>query len=75
MSGYEVASLLRQEPDLAGVTLVALTGWGQPEDRRRSQEAGFDEHLVKPADPEVLGQVLEQQKPRRERLVRERGDQ
>jgi PAS domain S-box-containing protein len=58
LSGYEVARRLRQEAALAGVTLIALTGWGQPEDRRRSREAGFDEHLVKPVDPELLAKVL-----------------
>jgi two-component system CheB/CheR fusion protein len=41
-----------------GVLLVALTGWGQEEDRRRSKEAGFDFHLVKPADPEQLTTAL-----------------
>lgn len=58
MSGYEIARRLRQEPELAGVTLVALTGWGQPEDRRRSHEAGFDAHLVKPVDTTLLNKIL-----------------
>jgi len=40
--------------------LAALTGWGQPEDRRRSAEAGIDHHLVKPPDPAVLQSVLAQ---------------
>ena len=40
--------------------LVAMTGWGQEEDRRRSQEAGFDHHLVKPVEPDALHQLLAQ---------------
>ncbi len=58
MDGYEVARRLRQEPGLENVRLAALTGWGQPEDRRRSAEAGFDHHLVKPVDPDALTKVL-----------------
>ena len=54
LDGYEVAQRLRQDPTLAGVTLVAVSGYGQESDRRRSQEAGFDQHLVKPVDPSVL---------------------
>jgi CheY-like chemotaxis protein len=54
MDGYEVARRLRQLPGRDKVLLVALTGYGQEEDRRRSREAGFDHHLVKPVDPEVL---------------------
>jgi PAS domain S-box-containing protein len=57
MDGFEVARQLR---DLLGrrVLLVALTGWGQDEDRRRSREAGFDHHLTKPPEPEVLDQLI-----------------
>ncbi len=58
MDGYEVARRLRQEPALAGTMLVALTGYGQEEDRQRSREAGFDEHLVKPVDMGALLRVL-----------------
>ncbi len=58
MNGYDVAQRLRQRPGLEKLTLVAMTGWGQEEDRRRSHEAGFDHHLVKPADPEALRQLL-----------------
>ena len=54
MDGYEVARRLRAEPGLAGMLLIALTGYGQEEDRRRSAQAGFDFHLVKPVDPEEL---------------------
>ena len=58
MDGYEIARRIRQRPDLDHVTLIALTGWGQAEDRLRSQEAGFQHHLVKPADPEALEALL-----------------
>jgi PAS domain S-box-containing protein len=58
MSGYEVAQRLRQRPGLENLRLVAMTGWGQEEDRRRSQEAGFDQHLVKPVELDVLRKLL-----------------
>lgn len=54
MSGYDVAKQLRQRPEFRRTPLVAVTGYGQEEDRRRSQEAGFDYHLTKPVDPEAL---------------------
>ena len=59
MDGYEVARRLRTIPDLQRARLAALTGWGQPEDRRRSAEAGFDFHLVKPVEPQRLQELLE----------------
>ena len=59
MDGYEVA---RQDPrrprSIGRVLLIALTGWGQEDDRRRSRAAGFDHHLVKPLDVERLSQLL-----------------
>jgi len=58
MDGYEVARQMRQIPELKSATLAALTGWGQHEDRRRTTEAGFDHHLVKPPDPRALEFVL-----------------
>jgi CheY-like chemotaxis protein len=58
MDGYEVARRLRQEPGMESTVVVALTGWGQEEDRRRSQEAGFDHHLVKPVEPIFLSEFL-----------------
>lgn len=58
MSGYEVARHVRQQPWGRDMVLVALTGWGQEEDRRRSQQAGFNYHFVKPIDIEDLKQVL-----------------
>jgi signal transduction histidine kinase len=58
MNGYDVARQLRQRPGLENLVLVAMTGWGQEEDRRRSHEAGFDHHLVKPVEPDALRQLL-----------------
>jgi CheY-like chemotaxis protein/two-component sensor histidine kinase len=58
MDGYEVARRIRQLPGLERVALAALTGWGQQEDRRRTAEAGFDRHLVKPLEPEALESLL-----------------
>jgi two-component system, chemotaxis family, CheB/CheR fusion protein len=58
IDGYEVARRLRQEPALAHVRLIALSGYGQDADRQRSQEAGFDAHLVKPAEPQKLAELL-----------------
>ena len=58
MDGYEVARRLKQQPGLENVVLAALTGWGQQEDRRRTAEAGFDYHLVKPPEPKALTSLL-----------------
>ena len=58
LNGYEVCSRLRQEPWGRDLLLVALTGWGQEEDRHRSMEAGFDAHIVKPVDHETLLDLL-----------------
>ena len=58
MDGYEVARRIRATAKHAGVLLIALTGWGQEQDRRRSQEAGFDYHLVKPPDINRLHQLV-----------------
>jgi CheY-like chemotaxis protein len=59
MDGYEVAQRVRQHPLGRRVTLVALTGWGLQVDKQKSQDVGFDHHLVKPVDVEVLKQVLD----------------
>ena len=56
LNGFEVAKRIRQQPALQNVALIAMTGYGQKSDRQRSHEAGFDHHLVKPAD---FGKVLE----------------
>jgi CheY-like chemotaxis protein len=65
MDGYEVARRIRQEARYRDMLLVALTGWGQEEDRRRSREAGFDQHLVKPVAVEALQAVLAALRPGR----------
>jgi signal transduction histidine kinase len=58
LDGYEVARRIRAEPWGKATVLIALTGWGQDEDRRRSREVGFDSHLVKPLDPDALSNLL-----------------
>ena len=58
VDGHETARRIRREPWGRNMVLVALTGWGQMEDRRRSKEAGFDHHLVKPADPIVVEKLI-----------------
>ena len=60
MDGYEVCRRLRQEIALDKATVVALTGWGQDDDRRRSHEAGFDHHIVKPVEPSALQRLLDE---------------
>jgi PAS domain S-box-containing protein len=58
MNGYEVCSHIRKQPWGKDLLLVALTGWGQEEDRHRSREAGFDAHIVKPVDHDLLMKLL-----------------
>lgn len=58
MDGFQVARLMRQRPELAHTYLIAVTGYGSEEDRLRSQEAGFDAHVVKPADITKLQQMF-----------------
>lgn len=58
MNGYDAARQIRNAPECNGVVLVALTGWGQEEDRRRSYEAGFDYHIVKPIDFAIVEKLL-----------------
>ena len=58
LDGHETARRIRQEPWGRDMVLVALTGWGQVEDRRRSKEAGFNHHLVKPADPMTVQELI-----------------
>jgi two-component system CheB/CheR fusion protein len=58
LDGYEVARRVRALEGGDTVTLVALTGWGQPEDRLRSADAGFDHHLVKPVAFATLAEIL-----------------
>jgi PAS domain S-box-containing protein len=63
MSGYEVAKQLRSQPEFARTMLIALTGYGQEEDRLRLVEAGFNKHLVKPISPAELLQTINQPAP------------
>ena len=58
LNGYEACRRIRDQPWGKSMILVALTGWGQEEDRQRSREAGFDGHLVKPLDLDALMRVL-----------------
>jgi CheY-like chemotaxis protein len=58
LDGFAVARELRCHPDTAGARMVAVTGYGSAEDRRKSLEAGFDAHLTKPADPVALQKLL-----------------
>jgi CheY-like chemotaxis protein len=59
LNGYDAARQMREEPWARNVSLVATTGWGQEEDRRRSAAAGFDRHLVKPISVDALRDVLQ----------------
>ncbi len=58
LNGYEVCQRLRERPWAGGLVIIALTGWGQEEDRQRSLDAGFDTHLVKPVDHSLLMRLL-----------------
>ncbi len=58
MDGYAVARAVRADPKIAATRLIALSGYGQPEDRRRTADVGFDEHLVKPVEHDVLNAAL-----------------
>ena len=62
MDGYQVASQLRRENQFQNTMVIAVTGYGQEEDRRRSREAGFDHHLVKPINHEDLLLILSKRK-------------
>ena len=61
LDGYGVARKLRQNPFTAKARLIAVTGYGAEDDKRRSREVGFDAHLVKPVDPAALQGVLLQE--------------
>jgi CheY-like chemotaxis protein len=58
LNGYEACALIRRRPWGKGIVIVALTGWGQDEDRRRTLSAGFDAHLVKPVQYEAVRALL-----------------
>jgi CheY-like chemotaxis protein len=58
LSGFDVAQSLRQDTRTAGAQIIALTGWGHDEHRRRARESGIDHHLTKPVDPEQLARLI-----------------
>jgi CheY-like chemotaxis protein len=64
VDGYEACRRIRQTGSGDRITIVALTGWGQDDDRQRSADAGFDHHFVKPIDTDALADVLKKS-PRR----------
>jgi CheY-like chemotaxis protein len=59
MSGYETARRIRLEAWGRRALLIAVTGWGQDEDKRKAQSAGFDQHLTKPVDPDQIERLLD----------------
>jgi signal transduction histidine kinase/CheY-like chemotaxis protein len=70
INGYDLARRIRQDPSNGPMHLVAVTGWGQEEDRRRAEAAGFDTHLVKPISPASLERLLAMIEPGAESLPR-----
>ena len=62
MDGYAVARQLRADPAFGGPRLVALTGWGSNDDKRRATEAGFDTHLTKPVDVATVEAIIRRQR-------------
>jgi len=58
LNGYDACRRIREQPWGKGMVIVALTGWGEEEDKRRSNEAGFNQHMVKPVDPAILEKLL-----------------
>ena len=63
MNGFEVARRIRAAPWGRAMVLVALTGWGQEEDRRQTREAGFDHHLTKPVPPDEIEELIQTWNP------------
>ena len=61
MNGYELAARLRELPGTIGMRLIAVTGYGQESDRKKTREAGFEHHLVKPVDLNLIDAVLADQ--------------
>jgi CheY-like chemotaxis protein len=58
MDGYETCRRIRRQPSRRHIVIVAVTGWGQPQDKQRALDAGFDAHLTKPVDPTAFARVL-----------------
>jgi len=71
LNGYDVCRRIREEAWGSSMVIIALTGWGQAEDRQRTKEAGFDHHLVKPVDVAKLQELLGEAAKRPEVLNRE----
>jgi signal transduction histidine kinase/ActR/RegA family two-component response regulator len=71
MDGFEVAQAIRGQPWGADVLLVAVSGWGQADDKRRAVQAGFDQHLTKPIDPQAVAEILSQARARRASMRQE----
>jgi CheY-like chemotaxis protein len=69
LNGYEACRQIRAKEWSRNTLVVALTGWGQREDRERSQAAGFDQHFVKPVDPKQLLRYLERHSAQRAELA------
>ena len=65
MNGYDACRAIRAQPGGKDAIVVAITGWGQEQDRRRSEEAGFDAHLVKPVGERALREVIARGQTRR----------
>jgi CheY-like chemotaxis protein len=63
LSGYDVARRIREARG-SGVLIVAITGWGQEEDRRKARDAGFNHHFTKPVDFDALLDIIEREAPR-----------
>ena len=63
LNGYDACRRIRNEAWGKGMVLIAMTGWGQDDDRRRTLEAGFDGHMVKPVDPNALMHILASKSP------------
>ena len=58
LNGYELARRIRELPRADRMTLIAVTGWGQEDDRARAREAGFHHHMIKPVEPERIQEIL-----------------
>jgi CheY-like chemotaxis protein len=65
LNGYDACRRIREQPWAKDIVLVALSGWSREEDRRRSREAGFDFHLVKPVDYSAITELLAAGRPPR----------
>ena len=63
LNGYEVAQRIRESAWGASMYLIAVTGWGQDEDRQRSSEVGLNQHMVKPVEPAALEKLLAELRP------------